>query len=62
MFVFIKLIHELGHAFSCRRFGGECHELGIMFLVFIPTPYVDASTRLGVPQQVAAHLRRRRRA
>src|SRR5437763_242406 len=31
-FVLIKLIHELGHAFSCRRFGGECHELGIMFL------------------------------
>src|SRR6185295_1619372 len=30
-FVAIKLIHELGHAFTCRRFGGECHELGIMF-------------------------------
>ncbi|HEX8915130.1 MAG TPA: hypothetical protein VF796_22455 [Humisphaera sp.] len=44
VFVFVKLIHELGHAFGCRRFGGECHELGIMFLVFIPTPYVDAST------------------
>ncbi len=43
-FVLIKLIHELGHAFTCRRFGGEVHELGIMFLVFIPTPYVDAST------------------
>jgi putative peptide zinc metalloprotease protein len=44
VFVFVKLIHELGHAFGCRRFGGECHELGIMFLVFVPTPYVDAST------------------
>lgn len=47
VFVFVKLIHELGHAFGCRRFGGECHELGIMFLVFIPTPYVDASTAWG---------------
>src|SRR3954466_11757120 len=47
VFVFVKLIHELGHAFACRRFGGECHELGIMFLVFIPTPYVDASTAWG---------------
>ncbi len=44
MFVFVKAIHELGHAFACRRFGGECHELGIMFLVFVPTPYVDASS------------------
>jgi putative peptide zinc metalloprotease protein len=51
VFVFIKLIHELGHAFSCRRFGGEVHELGIMFLVFIPTPYVDASTAWGFPSR-----------
>jgi putative peptide zinc metalloprotease protein len=51
VFVFIKLIHELGHAFSCRRFGGECHELGIMFLVFIPTPYVDASTAWSFPNK-----------
>ncbi len=43
-FVLIKFIHECGHAFSCRRFGGEVHEMGIMFLVFIPTPYVDASS------------------
>ncbi len=44
VFVFVKLIHELGHAFACRRFGGECHELGIMLLILVPTPYVDAST------------------
>lgn len=43
MFVLTKFIHEMGHAFACRRFGGECHELGIMLLVLIPTPYVDAS-------------------
>lgn len=51
VFVLIKLIHELGHAFACRRFGGECHELGIMFLVFIPTPYVDASTAWSFPSK-----------
>lgn len=43
-FVLIKFIHECGHAFACRRFGGEVHEMGIMFLVFIPTPYVEASS------------------
>jgi len=47
-FVLIKAIHELGHAFSCRRFGGEVHELGVMFLVFVPAPYVDASTAWGL--------------
>ena len=51
VFVLIKLIHELGHAFGCRRFGGECHELGIMFLVFVPTPYVDASAAWAFPSR-----------
>ena len=43
-FALIKFIHELGHGFMCRRFGGEVHELGIMFLVLFPAPYVDASS------------------
>ncbi len=46
-FVITKLLHEVGHAVACRRFGGEVHEMGIMFLVFIPTPYVDASSAWG---------------
>lgn len=50
-FCIIKLIHELGHAFSCRRFGGEVHELGIMFLVFVPAPYVDASSAWSLPSK-----------
>ena len=51
VFVGIKFIHECGHAFSCRRFGGEVHEMGIMFLVFVPTPYVDASTAWAFPSR-----------
>src|SRR5688572_25665118 len=50
-FCIIKLIHELGHAFACRRFGGEVHELGIMFLVFVPAPYVDASSAWSLPSK-----------
>jgi len=50
-FVLIKLIHELGHAFACRRFGGECHELGLMLLVLVPTPYVDASAAWAFPNK-----------
>jgi putative peptide zinc metalloprotease protein len=51
VFVGIKAVHELGHAFSCRRFGGECHELGLMLLVLIPTPYVDASSAWAFPNK-----------
>lgn len=49
-FVLIKVLHESGHAFACKVFGhregggGEVHAVGIMFLVFIPVPYVDASS------------------
>jgi len=55
-FVVIKFIHELGHAFTCRRFGGEVHEMGIMFLVLVPTPYVDASTAWAFPNKWARML------
>jgi putative peptide zinc metalloprotease protein len=51
VFAVLKFIHELGHAFSTRRFGGECHEMGIMLLVLIPTPYVDASSAWGFPNK-----------
>lgn len=39
----VKALHELGHAYAVRKWGGEVHELGVMFLVFMPVPYVDAS-------------------
>lgn len=39
----VKTIHELGHAYAVKRWGGEVHEIGVMFLVFFPVPYVDAS-------------------
>lgn len=40
----IKLLHEFGHAFAAKLEGGEIHEMGIMFLVFMPIPYVNVST------------------
>lgn len=39
----VKLIHEFGHAYAVKRWGGEVHEMGVMFLIFMPIPYVDAS-------------------
>jgi putative peptide zinc metalloprotease protein len=43
----IKALHELGHAYAIKRWGGSVHEIGLMFLVFIPVPYVDASDSIG---------------
>lgn len=43
LFPLIKLLHELGHGVAARMRGGEVHEIGVMLLVFMPVPYVDAS-------------------
>lgn len=40
----IKILHELGHAFSAKLEGGEVHEMGINFMLFMPVPYVNVST------------------
>jgi len=39
----VKAFHELGHGFATKVWGGSVHEMGVMFLVFAPVPYVDAS-------------------
>ncbi|MRR50342.1 MAG: hypothetical protein EG825_05420 [Rhodocyclaceae bacterium] len=44
VFPLIKLLHELGHALAIKIDGGEVHEVGIMLLVLMPIPYVDASS------------------
>lgn len=51
-----KLLHELGHAVTLRHWGGECHELGVMLLIFTPCLYCDASDASMLP------LRRQRAA
>lgn len=43
IFPLIKVLHELGHAFAVKAEGGEVHEMGVMLLVLMPIPYVDAS-------------------
>jgi len=52
-FVIIKIFHEFSHSFACKKFGqlnpgisgaGQVHTMGVMFLVFVPLPYMDASS------------------
>ncbi len=39
----IKAAHELGHGFAIKHGGSDVREMGVMFLFFMPVPYVDAS-------------------
>ena len=51
----IKVCHEFGHGIACKKLcstvnergereGGEVHRMGVMLLVLMPVPYVDASS------------------
>ena len=51
LFPVIKLFHELGHGYAARMQGGEVHDMGVMFLVFNPVPYVDASCSWSFPSK-----------
>jgi putative peptide zinc metalloprotease protein len=47
----VKAVHELGHAYATKIYGGEVHEIGVMFLVLVPVPYVDASAASSFPDK-----------
>jgi putative peptide zinc metalloprotease protein len=46
-----KVCHEFGHGLSCKHFGGECHELGVMFLVLTPCLYCNVSDSWMLPNK-----------
>lgn len=39
----LKVVHEFGHAFACRSFGGYVPEMGVFLVLFTPLAYVDAT-------------------
>jgi len=43
MLAVAKILHEFGHGLCCKHFGGECHEMGAMLLVFTPCLYCNVS-------------------
>jgi putative peptide zinc metalloprotease protein len=47
----VKALHELAHALATRVWGGEVHEVGIVMLLLVPIPYVDASSSWAFPEK-----------
>lgn len=46
-----KVIHEFGHGLTCKHFGGECHEMGVMILVLTPCLYCNVSDSWMLPSK-----------
>jgi putative peptide zinc metalloprotease protein len=47
----VKVIHEFGHGLSCKAFGGECHEMGALFLCLSPCLYCNVSDSWTIPNK-----------
>jgi putative peptide zinc metalloprotease protein len=47
----VKVIHEFGHGLSCKTFGGEVHEMGLLFLVLSPAMYCNVSDAWTLPNK-----------
>jgi len=45
------VIHEFGHGLSCKAFGGECHEMGALFLCLSPCLYCNVSDSWTLPSK-----------
>jgi putative peptide zinc metalloprotease protein len=41
--IFVKVIHELGHAFTAKRYGAKIPSMGVAFLVMFPVLYTDTT-------------------
>ena len=39
----VKVLHELGHAFTAKRFGCRVPAMGVAFLVMFPMAYIDTN-------------------
>jgi multidrug resistance efflux pump len=46
----VSLVHELGHAYTCKYYGGEVHELGFMLMYFEPAFYCNVNDAWSFPE------------
>jgi putative peptide zinc metalloprotease protein len=51
VYVLIKAVHEAAHGLAAKRWGGEVHEMGVVLLLLMPIPYVDASAAWAFPEK-----------
>jgi putative peptide zinc metalloprotease protein len=47
----VKVIHEFGHGLSCKKFGGEVHEMGALLLCLSPALYCNVSDAWTLPNK-----------
>ena len=44
----LKCAHEFSHGLFCKHYGAAVREVGVIFVLFVPMGYVDATASLGL--------------
>jgi len=47
----VKAVHEWAHGMAVKAWGGQVREIGLMFIVLTPVPYVDATSSYRFPSK-----------
>lgn len=50
-FIGLKVWHELGHGYACKKFGGRVPEMGTILIAGTPAAYVDATAAWSFPER-----------
>lgn len=48
----LKFVHEFGHAFACKHYGGNVPSMGVYLIAGNPCAFVDASAAWGIPNRM----------
>ena len=48
----LKVVHEFGHAWACKHFGGHVPEMGAYMMMGSPCAYMDASASWSFPRRL----------
>jgi len=49
--IVLKAVHEMGHAYACKHYGGDVPEMGVYLILFTPCAYMDATASWGFPRK-----------
>lgn len=50
--ILLKILHEFAHALVVYRYHGEVNEAGILFILFIPLTYINATSSWAFPNRL----------
>ncbi len=50
--ILLKAIHELGHGYACKLFGGQVTDMGVYLIMLTPCAYVDVTSSWGFNSKI----------